>query len=260
MKWYSKKKIYIRRLSFFIYTLGIDLKKIYFVFTKSFRFLNDLINFKRKNGQIRNILPILSDFEIDNSDHENHFFHSDLLIAQKIFDKNPENHIDIGSRIDGLVSHIASFRNLDCVDIKNINIKPHKNINFLQLDITDNKIINKKKYFSVSSVGLLSHVGLGRYGDKIDPDGHLKAIQNLCNLCERNGLIYIMVPVGKSGVEFNSHRVFNPHLIVENFKIRNCELIEFSLINDDGELNINSDLNSAINLNFGGGVFVFIKK
>ena len=260
MKWYSNNKIYIRRVYIYLTTFGIDLKKTYYLIKYLFKFLKDLSNFKKKGGRVKNIYPFFENFTFNSSEFKNQFFHSDLLIAQKIYVQNPKNHLDIGSRIDGLVSHVASFRILDFIDIRSVDINPHKNIKTIKMDIIDNEIKNQKKYTSISSVGVIGHIGLGRYGDKIDPEGHLKAINNICNLCESNGVIYIMVPVGKNGVEFNSHRVFNPNEIVDLFKNNNCNLIEFHLVDDYGELKIDFDPKEAVNLNFGGGIFIFKKK
>jgi len=39
-----------------------------------------------------------------------HYFHQDLLVAGKIFKNNPIKHVDIGSRMDGFIAHVASFR------------------------------------------------------------------------------------------------------------------------------------------------------
>ena len=44
------------------------------------------------------------------------------------------------------------------------------------------------------------------------------------------------------------------------FEQNNCKLVEFSLVNDHGNLILNSSLSSGENLNFGGGIFVFKKK
>lgn len=181
------------------------------------------------------------------------------MISQYIFKNNPTNHLDVGSRIDGLVAHIASFRQLDVIDIKEIDIYPHKNISFKKQDICDLQNLDKKKYMSISSIGVLAHVGLGRYGDKIDPAGHEKAAKNICDLADENCLIYIMTPVGKKKIEFNAHKIFNPQEIVNVFCKHNCKLLEFSLVDDDGNLEINSNFNKAKNLNFGGGIFVFKK-
>jgi len=259
MKWYSNNKIKLRRLYIFIQTFGIDLQKIFNLLSLG-RYIKDYFLFKKKGGKIKNTYICLENFQNESLEFKNQFFHSDLLIAQKIFEKNPTNHLDIGSRIDGLVSHLASFRTLDFADIRNINLTPHKNIDFKRIDIGDENLVISKKYFSISSVGVLGHVGLGRYGDKIDPNGHLKAFKNISNLIERSGLLYLMVPVGLEGVEFNSHRVFNASNLVKTFEHLNFFLTEFNYIDDKGDLYIKSKVNNTKNLNFGGGIFIFKKK
>ena len=72
---------------------------------------------------------------------------------------------------------------------------------------------NENKYISISSVGVIGHIGLGRYGDSLDPDGPTKAIKSICDLAKENANIYIMVPVGKESIEFNAHRIFNPKIL-----------------------------------------------
>jgi len=49
-----------------------------------------------------------------------HYFHQDLLVASRIFINNPEKHVDIGSRIDGFVAHVASFREIEVFDIRSL--------------------------------------------------------------------------------------------------------------------------------------------
>jgi hypothetical protein len=257
MKWYEKKKIFIRRAYNILLLFGIDLKKI-LALINIFRFFKDLYNFRKKKI-IDNIYPCLEDYDGEVTDFKNQFFHADLLISQYIFKNNPVNHLDIGSRIDGLVAHIASFRSLDVIDIRNIDIYPHININIIKKDLLDTQNLDQKKYMSISSVGVIAHVGLGRYGDKIDSAGHEKAVKSICNLADEGCLIYIMTPVGKKKIEFNAHRIFNPQEIINLFYEHNCKLLEFNLVNDCGNLEVNSNLNKAKNLNFGGGIFVFKK-
>ena len=47
-----------------------------------------------------------------------HYFHQDLLVARDVFARNPTRHIDVGSRVDGFVAHVASFREIEVVDIR----------------------------------------------------------------------------------------------------------------------------------------------
>lgn len=258
MKWYNNNKITLRRIYVFILTLGLDIKKIFNLISFP-RYIKDYIKFKKKGGQVRNIYMCLEDFYKESSEFKNQFFHSDLIIAQKIFNQNPKDHLDIGSRIDGLVAHVASFRSIDFADIRNVEISPHKNINIKEIDIGDENLNINKRYSSISSVGVIGHVGLGRYGDKIDPDGHLKSFKNISKLADNSAIFYLMVPVGKEGVEFNSHRVFNPAHIIKILKNLDFDLIEFNFIDDNGNLYLKSNIKNAENLNFGGGIFCFQK-
>tara|TARA_R110002110_G_scaffold213678_3_gene427055 strand:+ start:553 stop:1299 length:747 start_codon:yes stop_codon:yes gene_type:complete len=59
--------------------------------------------------------------------------------------------------------------------------------------------------FSISSV---EHDGLGRYGDPLDPNGDLKAMQRLKDFLHDDSLVYFAVPVGADKIVFNVHRVY----------------------------------------------------
>ena len=56
--------------------------------------------------------PIVNEKYAEAGDVTGHYFHQDLYIAQKIFDNKAIKHVDIGSRIDGFVAHIAAFRTI----------------------------------------------------------------------------------------------------------------------------------------------------
>ena len=158
-----------------------------------------------------------------------------------------------------MVSHLASFRSLDFADIRNVDLKPHKNINYKKIDIGDENLVISKKYFSVSSIGVLGHIGLGRYGDKIDPNGHFKAFKNIANLTENLGVLYLMVPMVLRVLNL-IHRVFNASSIINYFININFDLIEFSFVDDLGELHLNTNFEDTKNLNFGGGIFILRKE
>ena len=77
----------------------------------------------------------------------------------------------------------TSFRKLDVLDIRDVDIKPHENINFIKKDLLDIDVSSEeKKYDTISSIGCIAHIGLGRYGDKIDPDGYKKGIKTFSDL------------------------------------------------------------------------------
>ena len=144
------------------------------------------------------------------------------------------------------------------MDIRNLDITPHKNITFIKSDLTEFKSATQK-YDSISSIGVIAHIGLGRYNDKIDPDGHLAAINKISELAEVGGTVYLLFPAGKEGVEFNAHRVLDTKKILEYASSLNLKLEKLHIINDHGNLILNGNIEVIKNCNFGGAYCVFKK-
>ena len=68
----------------------------------------------------------------DSAGHASgHYFHQDLSVAQDIHKRKPIRHVDIGGRFDGFVAHVASFREIDVFDVRDIDVHL-KNVNFIQ--------------------------------------------------------------------------------------------------------------------------------
>jgi hypothetical protein len=179
--------------------------------------------------------PCLHD-ENDNSGvASGHYFHQDLYVATCISARKPDRHIDIGSRVDGFVAHVAAYREIEVFDIRQLK-SPHKNIVFNQLDLTK-KI--KDKYIectdSLSCLHALEHIGLGRYGDNVDFKGHIKALENLTKMLKPGGVLYLSVPIGSQRIEFNAHRVFSVQYLSSIFKNLNFRVHAVSYINDRGD-------------------------
>jgi SAM-dependent methyltransferase len=83
---------------------------------------------------------------------------------------------------------------------------------------------------SVSCMHVIEHVGLGRYGDPLDPTGDLKAAAELSRVLAPGGQLLFVVPVGRARVMFNAHRIYSYELVRDMF--RGLQLHEFSLIPD----------------------------
>src|ERR1035437_8621698 len=62
------------------------------------------------------------------------YFHQDLFVAKQIYLNKPIKHVDIGSRIDGFIAHVAVFREIELLDIRKLQSKV-KNIVFKQVDL-----------------------------------------------------------------------------------------------------------------------------
>jgi SAM-dependent methyltransferase len=71
-------------------------------------------------------------------------------------------------------------------------------------------------------------VGLGRYGDPLDPEGDLKAINELKRVVVPGGSLLFVVPVGRAVIQFNAHRVYAYRQVVEAFS--GFALRQFALI------------------------------
>lgn len=207
--------------------------------------------------------PSLNDRGKEAGEASGIYFHQDLFIARKIFEQQPRRHIDVGSRIDGLIAHIASFRAVEVIDIRPLRSKV-KNISFLQSDMStelDSMLLNVCD--SLSSTFAIGHFGLGRYGDRLDPRGHIKGLNNLQKMLKVGGILYLSVPIGMQRVEFNSHRVFSMTWLL-NVLREDFELVEFSYVDDQGELHENVNLTpgfiaSNCGCQYGAGMFILKK-
>jgi hypothetical protein len=132
-----------------------------------------------------------------------HYFHQDLYIAQKIFRKAPAKHVDVGSRIDGFVAHVASFRELEVLDLRELAGEiPH--ISFRHCDLLRLPVEFYECCDSLSCLHVLEHLRLGRYGDAIDLNGHVKG---LLKMLQPGGTLYLSVPFGAEKIEYNASRL-----------------------------------------------------
>ena len=88
--------------------------------------LRDYSALKRQAKDAKNdfpfkkINPRVADLYDEIGTYDGHYFHQDLLVAHKIFKNNPEKHVDIGSRLDGVIAHVASFREIEVFDIRDL--------------------------------------------------------------------------------------------------------------------------------------------
>lgn len=58
------------------------------------------------------------------------------------------------------------------------------------------------------SISSFEHDGLGRYGDKLDPEGDLKTMKKIKKIIKKDGLLFLSVPVGPDCLVWNAHRIY----------------------------------------------------
>jgi len=179
------------------------------------------------------------------------YFHQDLLVARWIMDAGASRHVDVGSRIDGFVGHLSLFREVEVLDIRR-QLIPVQNVVFHQLDLMEELPEEWREATpSLSCLHTIEHFGLGRYGDTVDPDGHLKGLEQLKKLVAPGGLLYLSTPIGPQRVEFNAHRVFALATVLGWFA--NGWEVERLAVIDDSE-RVHEDLkmsDPAVATNFG---------
>lgn len=201
----------------------------------------DVDGFRFDHGTI---FPCLGDRYEESGTASGAYFHQDLLVAQKIFSAKPVRHLDVGSSVAGFVAHVASFREIEVLDVRPLGVSV-RNIRFRQCDMMaplDEPFVECCD--SLSCLHALEHFGLGRYGDPVCADGFLLGWENLFKMLKPNGTLYFSVPLGKAQIEFNAHRIFSVvqlrQLVGERF-----ELLSFSYVDDAGALHENQPLCDA---------------
>ena len=175
---------------------------------------------------------------IDEAGKVNIGFWEDQWTAKHVYEKRPVLHYDIGSSVARFIWGLLLFGQRVCqIDIRPLSIDI--GTEFIKDDATELDGIEDNSIESLSAISSLEHIGLGRYGDPIDPEGCFKCFRSIQNKVKVGGDIYITVPVGREHVEFNAHRVFNALTIVDEFN--QCDLIEYSVAKEDG-IEYNVDL------------------
>jgi Caenorhabditis protein of unknown function, DUF268 len=187
-------------------------------------------------------LPCLADRWDDAGVASGQYFHQDLLVARWIHDARPTRHVDVASRVDGFVAHVASFRDIEVLDIRPVKTSA-QGITFHQRDIIEADPAWDECCDSLSCLHALEHFGLGRYGDPVDVNGWKKGFDNLTRMVEPGGHFYFSVPIGPQRVEFDAHRVFSVPFLVDLVG-RKFSIEQFWYIGDDDDLYGPADLSS----------------
>lgn len=205
----------------------------------------------------KNRQPLFNYKTPDTKVDRHYVFHTSW--ASRVLAKTlPKEHVDIGSTLN-FIGVVSAFIPIKFYDYRPATMRISNLVcgreDLLELSFPDNSI------HSLSCMHTLEHVGLGRYGDTIDPNGDLRAMKELSRVLAHGGNLLIVVPIGKPLILFNKHRIYSYEQIVNYFK--ELSLAEFALIPDsdkDGDLLIGAPKEMADKQTYGCGCFWFKKK
>ena len=223
-----------------------------------FEYLGELSKFKKKNDQrfsvhTKDIYPCLKD-KITKTPFDHHYIYHPAWAARVLAQTRPAYHVDISSILTfGTI--VSAFVPVKFYDYRPADLK----LNNLESGFADLKQLNfsDNSIPSLSCMHTIEHIGLGRYGDEIDPQGDIKSISELKRVLQPGGDLLFVTPVGRSRIEFNAHRIYSYEQIIEYFSP--LTLKEFSLIPDAGGIISNADPALVKDQDYGCGCFWFKK-
>jgi hypothetical protein len=173
------------------------------------------------NPQLRDWTP--------TTPYDAHYLHQDAWAAREIHSLAPERHVDVGSRLTFVIG-VAAFVPVVFIDVRPLdadvpNVEPLKG-SVLELPFADRSVA------SLSCLHVAEHIGLGRYGDPLDPLGTRKAAAELQRVLAPGGVLWFSLPVGEPRTNFNAHRVHDPTAVPDMFA--ELELAAFRAVDDAG--------------------------
>lgn len=197
--------------------------------------------------------PCLTD-HLSHTPFDPHYFYQAAWLARRLAANSPEKHVDIGSDVR-MINVLSAFVPTEFLDYRPLQARLSGltcgSGNLVALSQPDASIR------SLSCLHVVEHVGLGRYGDPLDPEGDHKALGELQRVLAPQGRLYLSLPVGRERVCFNAHRVFDPQTIIASMK--SVRLLEFSLVDDNGGYHEAVPPDMAAGLEYGCGLFIFEK-
>ena len=239
-------------------TLGGVFVRDYFFFLRDYWLFKKLCNGKERFSlRWWDRYPCLRDKTVVTG-FDRHYVYHTAWAARILAEAMPERHMDISSSLY-FCTMVSAFIPVRFFDYR----RPELELEGLQCDAADLTALPfaDKSVPSLSCMHVVEHVGLGRYGDPVDPDGDLKAMAELARVLAKGGNLLFVVPVGGAPVVmFNAHRIYTYDQIVCHFAP--LELVEFALIPDqaqDGGLIRNATKIQSDAQRYGCGCFWFRK-
>ncbi|MBX3354360.1 MAG: class I SAM-dependent methyltransferase [Phycisphaeraceae bacterium] len=217
------------------------------------RFFRDWRRLRRAGmtARLSDTWPQLAD-RTASTPFDPHYFFQGAWLARQLAQRRPTCHVDVGSdlRVVGVVSAFVptTFLDLRPAAIAVPGLTPQAG-DLNALPFADGSLE------SLSCMHVIEHIGLGRYGDPIDPDGSVKACRELARVLRPGGWLFLSTPVGQPRVEFNAHRIFDPQVIES--MVAPLALTSFAWVDDRGRFHDQATPEDARSARYACGMFAF---
>lgn len=196
--------------------------------------------------------PCLND-DVPTSGFDAHYLYHTAWAARKLAEYRPQLHIDISSSLFfvALTSAMVPIHFYDyrpaAITLSGLTCG---HVDICSLPFDDQSVE------SISSMHVVEHIGLGRYGDPMDPQGNLKAARELTRVLAPGGRLLFVVPTGdRARLCFNAHRIYTYEQVIEMFS--SLKLLEFSFISDADRFIPHADPDDVIGSKYGCGCYLF---
>jgi len=221
------------------------------------RFIKHFFHYRKfdpvHKPEVMDMYPCLLDWTI-STPFDPHYFYQGAWLARKVKHNEPDLHVDVGSSVM-MISVLSAMVKTVFVDYRPL-IADLSGMNSVGANITQLPF-QSDSLSSLSCQHVIEHIGLGRYGDPIDPDGSINAAKELERVLKPGGKLYLSLPVGRERICFNAHRVHAPNSVVEFFS--HMKLIDFSYVDDNGAFLEEQSLDAAQDNEYACGMYVFEK-
>jgi hypothetical protein len=191
------------------------------------------------------------------TEFDRHYIYHPAWAARVLAKTRPPYHVDISSTLS-FCTIVSAFLDVRFYDYRPARLELSNlasgHADLVSLPFKDNELP------SLSCMHTVEHIGLGRYGDPLDPEGDLRAMRELSRVVAVDGSLLFVVPIGKPMVRFNGHRIYSFAQIVHSFPGMSLE--DFSLVQDPGyERDFVSGANESLadRQHYGCGCFWFRK-
>lgn len=186
-----------------------------------------------------------------------HYTYQAVWALEAIRATNAPLHVDVGSQI-AFVAMLSAITDVIFLDIRPaaLGLPALHGLagSALSLPLADGSVA------SLSCLHVIEHIGLGRYGDPLDPAGTRRAAAELARVLAPGGRLYLSLPVGRPRVCFNAHRVHAPAQILDYFA--GLTLARCGAIDDAGRYHPDlsrEQLLAYAGAEYGCGLFEFMR-